>query len=121
MLQFLRCFNWLFISQIAGFNGLSDALKRLDFRSAVHDGRRFHYICKLLDLLITEKLSMLSGCAQKVLFAMLEEVAYQGKTYVAGLQFVSVRLGTTSQVYQLESYFIIIFLQFQPVNKICTC
>ncbi|XP_026274475.1 F-box only protein 32 isoform X1 [Frankliniella occidentalis] len=63
--------------EIAGFNGLSDALKRLDFRSAVHDGRRFHYICKLLDLLITQKLSMLSGCAQKVLFAMLEEVAYQ--------------------------------------------
>jgi len=64
--------------QIAGFNGLSDAFKRLDFRSAVHDVRRFNYICKLLDLLITQKLTMLSGCAQKVLFNMLEEVAYQG-------------------------------------------
>jgi hypothetical protein len=40
--------------------------------------RRFNYICKLLDLLITQKLTMLSGCAQKVLFNMLEEVAYQG-------------------------------------------
>ncbi|EEB19306.1 F-box only protein, putative [Pediculus humanus corporis] len=63
--------------EIAGFNGLSDAFKRLDFRNAVHDVRRFNYICKLLDLLITHKLSMLSGCAQKVLFNMLEEVAYQ--------------------------------------------
>ncbi|XP_066992262.1 F-box only protein 25 isoform X2 [Anabrus simplex] len=63
--------------EIAGFNGLSDAFKRLDFRNAVHDIRRFNYICKLLDLLISQKLSMLSGCAQKVLFNMLEEVAYQ--------------------------------------------
>lgn len=46
-------------------------------RNAVHDVRRFNYICKLLDLLITHKLTMLSGCAQKVLFNMLEEVAYQ--------------------------------------------
>ncbi|CAH0381246.1 unnamed protein product [Bemisia tabaci] len=63
--------------EIAGFNGLSDAFKRLDFRSAVHDVRRFNYICKLLDLLISHKLPALSGCAQKVLFTMLEEVAYQ--------------------------------------------
>lgn len=71
--------KYLLCSQIAGFNGLSDAFKRLDFRNAVHDVRRFNYICKLLDLLITQKLTMLSGCAQKVLFNMLEEVAYQGK------------------------------------------
>ncbi|XP_071451132.1 F-box only protein 32 [Hetaerina americana] len=64
--------------EIAGFNGLSDALKRLDFRSAVRDVRRFNYICKLLDLLVSsQKVAALSGCAQKVLFNMLEEVAYQ--------------------------------------------
>lgn len=63
--------------EIAGFNRLSDAFKRLDFRSAVHDGRRFNYIIKLLDILITHKLSTLSGCAQKVLFNILEDVAYQ--------------------------------------------
>ncbi|XP_065204281.1 F-box only protein 32 [Planococcus citri] len=66
--------------EIAGFNGLSDAFKRLDFKSAVHDVRRFNYICKLLDLLITYKLPALSGCAQKVLFKMLEEVAQQVST-----------------------------------------
>lgn len=63
--------------EIAGFNGLSDAFKRLDFRNAVRDIRRFNYICKLLDILITQNLTTLSGCAQKVLFAMLEEVAFQ--------------------------------------------
>ncbi|XP_025415818.1 F-box only protein 32 isoform X2 [Sipha flava] len=62
---------------IAGFNGLSEALKRLDFRSAVHDGRRFHYICKLLDLLVSHRLNALSGCAQRVLFNIIEEVARQ--------------------------------------------
>jgi len=62
--------------EIAGFNGLSDALKRLDFKSAVHDSRRFKYICKLLDLLMAETLlSNLSGCSQKVFFTVLEEVA----------------------------------------------
>lgn len=68
--------------QIAGFNGLSEALKRLDFRSAVHDVRRFHYICKLLDLLISHRLNALSGCAQRVLFNIIEEVAHQGYYYL---------------------------------------
>ncbi|KAL1129242.1 hypothetical protein AAG570_013771, partial [Ranatra chinensis] len=66
--------------QIAGFNGLSDALKRLDFKGAVHDTRKFKYICKLLDLLVNDKLTTLSGCAQKVLFNMIEEVAYHVST-----------------------------------------
>ncbi|XP_014243369.1 F-box only protein 25 [Cimex lectularius] len=64
--------------EIAGFTGLGEALKRLDWRSAVRDRRRFNYICKLLDLLCSEKpLSDLSGGVQKVLFTMLEEVAQQ--------------------------------------------
>lgn len=69
----------LFDQQIAGFNGLSDALKRLDFLSAVHDCRRFNYIVRLLDLLVSHQMGGLSGCAQRVLFNMLEEVALEGK------------------------------------------
>ncbi|XP_049818970.1 F-box only protein 25 isoform X2 [Aethina tumida] len=61
--------------EIAGFNELDEAVKRLDFRSAVRDVRRFNYICALLDLLIGQQMTALSGCAQKVLIAMLEEVA----------------------------------------------
>lgn len=50
-------------------------MKQLDFRSAVRDVRRFNYICALLDLLVGQQMTALSGCAQKVLLAMLEEVA----------------------------------------------
>mgnify|MGYP005985392179 CR=1 FL=1 len=45
--------------------------------SAVRDVRRFNYICALLGLLIGQQMTALSGCAQKVLLAMLEEVATQ--------------------------------------------
>ncbi|EZA51283.1 F-box only protein [Ooceraea biroi] len=69
--------NLLANLQIAGFNGLSDALKRLDFLSAVHDCRRFNYIVRLLDLLVSHRMGGLSGCAQRVLFNMLEEVALE--------------------------------------------
>ncbi|XP_072393261.1 F-box only protein 25 [Diabrotica undecimpunctata] len=61
--------------EIAGFNELDEAVKRLDFRSAVRDVRRFNYICALLELLIGQQMTALSGCSQKVLLAMLEEVA----------------------------------------------
>lgn len=50
-------------------------MKKLDFRNAVRDVRRFNYVCALLDLLIGQQMIALSGCAQKVLLAMLEEVA----------------------------------------------
>lgn len=61
--------------QIAGFNKLDEAVKRLDFRSAVRDVRRFNYICALLEMLVGQQMTALSGCAQKVLLAMVEEVA----------------------------------------------
>ncbi|XP_064122271.1 F-box only protein 32 [Macrobrachium rosenbergii] len=63
--------------EVAGFNPLGETLKKLDFINAVRDIRRFRYICKLLDLLITQKLATLSGGAQKMLFGMLEEVAHE--------------------------------------------
>lgn len=66
--------------EIAGFNELDEAVKRLDFRSAVRDVRRFNYICALLDLLVGQQMTALSGCAQKVLLAMLEEVANYAST-----------------------------------------
>lgn len=63
--------------EVAGYNTISEAFRRLDFTNAVRDIRRFNYICKLLHLLITQNLTTLSGCATKVLFTMLEEVAWQ--------------------------------------------
>ena len=66
--------------EIAGFNGLGEAVRRLDFRSSVRDRRRFHYICALLRLLVAHKgIANLSGSAQKQLLQMVEEVASHGK------------------------------------------
>jgi F-box protein 25/32 len=62
--------------EIAGFNTLSDALKRLDFISAVHDVRRFHYVSSLLRLLLKqERLFRLPGSCQVLVFRILEEMA----------------------------------------------
>lgn len=62
--------------EVAGFNTLSDVLKRLDFRSAVHDIRRFHYVSSLLRLLLSpDKLFQLPGASQKIIFRILEEMA----------------------------------------------
>jgi len=69
----------IYCLQVAGFNGLSDALRRLDFRSAVHDHRRFPYTAKLLELLLSQqRITTLSGCAQKSVLNVLEEIAVQG-------------------------------------------
>ncbi|XP_031640412.1 F-box only protein 32 [Contarinia nasturtii] len=62
--------------EIAGFNGLGEAVKRLDFRSSVRDRRRFQYVCSLLRLLVSNKgIASLPGSAQRMLLQMLEEVA----------------------------------------------
>ena len=39
--------------EIAGFNGLAEALLRLDFIRAVSDIRRFHYVSHLMFLLVS--------------------------------------------------------------------
>ncbi|OQV19982.1 putative F-box only protein 25 [Hypsibius exemplaris] len=56
---------------------LSEAFWRLDFPGAVRDVRRFNYVCKVLDVLISEKLSSLGGQAQKLLFNTLDHVVGQ--------------------------------------------
>lgn len=67
--------------EIAGFNGLGEAVKRLDFRSSVRDRRRFQYVCSLLRLLVSNKgIASLPGSAQRMLLQMLEEVAAHGKS-----------------------------------------
>lgn len=66
--------------EIAGFNGLGEAVRRLDFRSSISDRRRFQYVCSLLRLLVSNKgIASLPGSAQRMLLQMLEEVASHGK------------------------------------------
>lgn len=74
--------RYLNLLQIAGFNGLSEAVRRLDFSSAVRDVRRFNYICALLELLVGgQRLTHLPGAAQKLLLSMLEQLADQGGSH----------------------------------------
>ena len=55
--------------EVVGFNSLADVLKRLDFRSAVHDIRRFQYVATILKhLLVPDKFIQLSGSSQKFIF-----------------------------------------------------
>ncbi|GAB1607153.1 F-box only protein 32-like [Argonauta hians] len=56
---------------------VSEAFIRLDLSGAVKDVRRFNYVCSLLEILITTKMSSLSGNTQKYLFHTLEEVLTQ--------------------------------------------
>ncbi|XP_054734290.1 F-box only protein 32 [Anastrepha obliqua] len=62
--------------EIAGFNGLGEVVRRLDFRTSLRNHKRFHYICALLRLLVSHKgIVNLSGSAQRVLMQIVEDVA----------------------------------------------
>ncbi|KAG1668873.1 F-box only protein 25 [Nymphon striatum] len=62
--------------EVAGFNIMSEVFKMLDFQNAVRDVRRFKYMHKVLHLLINQNLNKLGGNATKVMFMMLEELAF---------------------------------------------
>lgn len=88
--------------EIAGFNGLGDAVRRLDFRSSVRDRRRFHYICALLRLLVAHKgIANLPGSAQRQLLQMVEEVASHVNDSQQHLN-VFARLGFAATKYSLS-------------------
>ncbi|XP_041986763.1 F-box only protein 32 isoform X2 [Aricia agestis] len=89
--------------EIAGFNGLSEAVRRLDFSSAVRDVRRFNYICALLELLLGgQKLTNLPGAAQKLLLSMLEQLADQVATSKQNLNALRALLAGVSALREAE-------------------
>lgn len=62
--------------EVVGFNSLADVLKRLDFRSAVHDIRRFQYVAAIMKyLVVPDRFYQLSGATQIFIFRLLEEMA----------------------------------------------
>lgn len=91
----LRCTR-----EIAGFNGLGEVVKRLDFRSSVRNQKRFQYICALLKLLVSNDTGMtsLSGGAQRILLQMIEEVAM---TVSDSKQNINILRGLVDQLRQL--------------------
>lgn len=86
--------------EIAGFNILDVAVKRLDFKSSVRNQRRFQYICALLKLLVSGEVALtsLSGGAQRILLQMIEEVAMHVST---SKQHISTLRGLVLQLRQL--------------------
>ncbi|PIK50387.1 putative F-box only protein 32 [Apostichopus japonicus] len=52
---------------------VGEVLCSLDFCTALSDPRRFHYVCKVIELIIEEHFSTLCGSAMKYLFCILEE------------------------------------------------
>lgn len=63
--------------EVAGYNTMSEAFHSLDFLSAISDIRRFNYVTKLLQLLINQNLTSLSGCVSKALFNLLQQLTDQ--------------------------------------------
>lgn len=56
---------------------VSEVLNALDMPGAVKDIKRFNYVCKLVQLIINEKLNQLSGNAQRTLFLIVKEMLVQ--------------------------------------------
>ncbi|XP_035659227.1 F-box only protein 32-like isoform X1 [Branchiostoma floridae] len=74
-----ECYHWVYYSRDStrechGYLTLGEAVRKLDFSNAVEDTKRFRYVCKLLHLLLGEKMTELAGSAQKNLFSILEKI-----------------------------------------------
>ncbi|CAD5209351.1 unnamed protein product [Bursaphelenchus xylophilus] len=60
--------------EFIGCTSMSEAFHRLDLARAVLDVRRFNYVCKVVQILVNEKLQNLSATARKHLFAIIQAI-----------------------------------------------
>lgn len=60
--------------EFVGCTSMSEAFHRLDLARAVSDVRRFNYICKVVQILVQEKLQNLSATARKALLAIIKAI-----------------------------------------------
>lgn len=58
-------------------SSISDVLAALDMPGAVRDIKRFNYVCRLVQIVINEKLHHLSGNAQRTLFMIVKQMIIQ--------------------------------------------
>lgn len=63
--------------EFVGCTSMSEAFHRLDLARAVKDVRRFNYICKVVQILVQEKLQNLSATARKSLLAIIQAIVVQ--------------------------------------------
>jgi F-box protein 25/32 len=60
--------------EFIGCTSMSEAFHRLDIARAVVDVRRFNYICRVVQILVEEKLRNLSASARRHLFAIIQAI-----------------------------------------------
>lgn len=60
--------------EFVGCTSMSEAFHRLDLSRAVKDIRRFNYICKVVQILVQEKLQNLSATARKNLLVIIQAI-----------------------------------------------
>lgn len=65
--------------EFIGCTSMSEAFHRLDLARAVVDVRRFNYVCKVVHILVNEKLQNLSATARKHLFAIIQAIVIHSK------------------------------------------
>ncbi|CAB3407225.1 unnamed protein product [Caenorhabditis bovis] len=66
-----HCFVKSNSKEFIGCTSMSEAFHRLDLARAVNDVRRFNFICKVVQILVEEKLQNLSATARKSLLSIL--------------------------------------------------
>uniref|UniRef100_A0AC35TZU5 F-box domain-containing protein n=1 Tax=Rhabditophanes sp. KR3021 TaxID=114890 RepID=A0AC35TZU5_9BILA len=60
--------------EFVGCTSMSEAFYRLDLARAVVDVRRFNFVCKVVQILVTEKLKDLSATSRKHLLAIIQAI-----------------------------------------------
>ncbi|VDD81234.1 unnamed protein product [Mesocestoides corti] len=63
--------------EIANVSTITDALLKLDMKSAIKDIRRFNYVCKLVRRLLDERLHSLGGRSQLYIIELLKVIMHQ--------------------------------------------
>ncbi|CAD6184236.1 unnamed protein product [Caenorhabditis auriculariae] len=69
-----HCFVKSNSKEFVGCTSMSEAFHRLDLARAVSDVRRFNFVCKVVQILVEEKLPNLSATARKSLLGILTAI-----------------------------------------------
>ncbi|CAI2318251.1 unnamed protein product [Caenorhabditis sp. 36 PRJEB53466] len=72
-----HCFVKSTSKEFIGCTSMSEAFHRLDLARAVNDVRRFNFICKVVQILVEEKLPNLSATARKSLLGILSAICFR--------------------------------------------
>ncbi|KAI6182501.1 F-box domain-containing protein [Aphelenchoides bicaudatus] len=69
-----HCFVKSKSKEFIGCTSMSEAFHRLDLARAVVDVQRFNYVCKVVQILVVDKLPSLSASARKHLLAIIQSI-----------------------------------------------